>query len=136
MKASAYNWLLGITGALVMLAIIIQFGVLLPNSPGQLRRNEMFFEQRLRPLAEFVRDFQIKEKRLPTQSEFGAWEKRMKLNGDYYSSKPPNQNEWGREGVDFIVGAWRGEWAEYFQSWDGKVFQSDGTALRHALIDE
>ena len=44
---------------------------------------------------------------------------------EYYPQKPPFVSEWGTPGRDFIVGASRGQWMHYYQSWDGKDFAGE-----------
>lgn len=31
-------------------------------------------------------------------------------------------SDWGKDKFDFVVGKWRGEWNQYYRSWDHKGF--------------
>jgi hypothetical protein len=83
-----------------------------------------FVSAKLLPLAQFVENFQIKNGRLPTNEEFEEWSNDhfSQQGAWYYYEKPIFMNQWGIPGKDFVVGAWRGEWIEYYQSWDKKSF--------------
>ena len=49
---------------------------------------------------------------------------------EYYPQKPDFVSDWGTPGRDFLVGAWRGEWMHYYQSWNGKDFAGEMAPFR------
>jgi hypothetical protein len=96
-------------------------GIAFPRK--QSDRDRDFMATRLLPLADFVRSFKKANRRMPTQSEFRAWANEgNRKDADYYSTQPDDFYGWGVEGEDFLVGSWRGEWKEYLQSSNGRVY--------------
>lgn len=93
----------------------------------QPKRDQIFFQTRLLPVADFVKKFRIDHGRLPAQREFRKWAQSTEYqkSANYFSMKPKDFRGWGEIGSDFMIGIWRGEWFEYYQSWDGRVFPSD-----------
>jgi len=91
------------------------------------RHDREFVDSRLLPLARFVVGFREAQGRLPTGVEFNDWAVKAddKVRVEYYPKKPDFVSEWGTPGRDFIVGAWRGEWMHYYQSWNGKDFAGE-----------
>ena len=86
----------------------------------QQAKDKQFVREELLPLADHIEQFRINTGRLPTDEEFKVWDRgSAKL---YYSHRPDFCSSWGEDGKDFLVGAWRGEWFEYYSSWNKKHF--------------
>jgi len=90
----------------------------------QSAKDETFTKENLIPLASFVEKFRDSKGHLPSEVEFNSWAETNFENKAvwYYTNKPNFMRTWGISGKDFIVGAWRGEWIQYFSSWDKKSF--------------
>lgn len=99
--------------------------------PGQIQKDEKFLKTVLQPPVEFIKNFKRGRGRLPSDEEFGEWFARHNNNYIYESVlymrsangisaddtyKFKNAN-WKK---DFAVGAWRGEWEDYYFSWSDK----------------
>ncbi len=105
----------------------------------QSRKDREFVRENLLPLAHGVETLRDAQGRLPTGAEFAEWAAKAagQKRVEYYPQKPPFVSDWGTPGRDFIVGAWRGGWMHYYQSWNGKDFagemapMSEMTAPRH-----
>ena len=113
-------------------ALAILIGTLgLIQVPRQLQKDEKFLKTVLKPPVEFIKNFKVSCGRLPSDEEFNKW---LAINagneaygGVYYIRstasvtaddiyKFKNAN-WKK---DFAVGAWRGEWEDYYFSWSDK----------------
>ena len=89
----------------------------------QHAKDKQFVQEELQPLAAHIEQFRADNGRLPTDDEFKIWDHGFaKL---YYSHKPDFCDSWGEDGRDFLIGVWRGEWFEYYQSWDKKTFSEE-----------
>ena len=97
-------------------------------------RDRAFEQAELLPLARFVTSFRDAQGRLPTEAEFKEWagKNRPANPVEYYPQKPGFVSEWGTPGKDFLVGAWRGQWMLYYQSWDGKDFAGEMPSIMHS----
>ena len=97
----------------------------------QHAKDKQFVREELLPLADHIEQFRINTGRLPTDEEFKIWDQgSAKL---YYRHKPDFCSSWGEDGKDFLVGAWRGEWFEYYQSWDKKTFTEEHIGAEQAV---
>jgi hypothetical protein len=99
----------------------------------QSRNEHAFVQSHLLPLVQFVASFRESHHRLPTDDEFQKWASKSDtmIGAQYFSKQPSFMKDWGVADRDFIVGAWRGEWMEYYRSWDKAVFEdyTPNTAL-------
>ena len=93
----------------------------------QHAKDKQFVQEELLPLATHIEQFRMKSGRLPTDEEFEAWYRNNPQMPArlYFSHKPDFCSSWGEDGKAFLVGAWRGEWFEYYQSWDKKTFSEE-----------
>ena len=134
-KGLVFAWVFALV--IMPLGVLFSFGAIAANTPEARAKNEAFKREHLLPLAQFVIDFREKNKRLPTRREFlNRPRPNPNRAGDFYGTKSPDLWFWGKEGVDFIVSDWRGEWMEYYQSWNGKVFIRDNSPLSHAAAED
>ena len=72
----------------------------------------------------FIERYQQTNNCFPTENEVQAWAK-VNLNDMaiwFYTNKPDILKTWGTDGKDYVVGVWRGEWIQYYSSWDKKSF--------------
>ena len=99
----------------------------------QHAKDKQFVREELLPLATHIEQFRMKSGRLPTDEEFRGWyDNNPQMSAKlYYSHKPEFCRSWGDDGKDFLVGAWRGEWFEYYQSWDKKTFSEEYIGADH-----
>jgi hypothetical protein len=104
-------------------------GLHLLEVPNQIAKDRAFVENEMMPLVEFIKSFKLKKSRLPTSEEFNKWTRDAmpEARGITYIRSLANvlgndKNKF--EGVDwtnnFAVGIWRGEWEEYYFSWNDK----------------
>ena len=89
----------------------------------QARRQEVY-ETVIRPSAEWVRVFRLREGRLPTKEEVETFAKSRPEFGNrwvgIYDTQPVwVQRQW-RPGVDFMICAHVADWNLFYNSWDGK----------------
>ena len=103
---------------------VVAIAVVVLLSFKQSEGNKVFAKENLIPLANYVEGFRDSKGRLPTEEEFNIWAETNFENKAvwYYTNKPPFMKDWGTPGKDFVVGAWRGEWTQYYSSWDKKDF--------------
>src|ERR1039458_5353390 len=120
---SIWRWWAYFCGVVVLLVICLLVLVTLKQS----RKDKAFTEAQLVPLASYVEAFRDSQHRLPSDAEFQAWASTNCENKAvwYYQTKPAFMSDWGSPARDFIVGAWRGEWVQYYRSWDKKTFDGD-----------
>ncbi len=109
-----------ISGGFGIVILVIILAVVLKK----FEKDKVFVQTNLIPLAEHVESFRVSIGRLPTEEEFNNW---AETNFEskavwYYTNKPDFMKDWGLQGKDFVVGTWRGEWVEYYRSWDKKAF--------------
>ncbi|HEV2693126.1 MAG TPA: hypothetical protein VG347_09555 [Verrucomicrobiae bacterium] len=118
-----WRWWAYFCGVVVLLLICLYVVATLKQS----RKDKVFTEAELVPLASYVETFRDSQHRLPSDAEFQAWASTNRENKAvwYYTKKPSFMSDWGSPGRDFVVGAWRGEWTEYYRSWDKKTFDGD-----------
>ena len=85
-------------------------------------------------MVRFVTSFRDAHDRLPTDAEFKEWtEKNLSaIRVEYYPQKPGFAPEWGTPEKDFLIGAWRGQWMLYYQSWNGKDFAGEMPSILHS----
>ena len=109
----------------VMGVALVGFAVFVLGT--QTPKDKEFVRLNLLPLARHVETFRDTQGRLPTGPEFNSWAAKAFANKavEYYPQKPLFVSGWGTPGRDFIVGAWRGQWMHYYQSWDGKDFAGE-----------
>ncbi|HSY75148.1 MAG TPA: hypothetical protein VK810_06740 [Dongiaceae bacterium] len=90
----------------------------------QSKKDKAFVKTELVPLANYVVEFRDSKGRLPTEEELKRLAKTNYENEAvwYYTNKPDFMKAWGTPGKDFVVGVWRGEWIQYYSSWDKKDF--------------
>ncbi|WP_353568556.1 hypothetical protein [Haloferula sargassicola] len=93
----------------------------------QSRKDRAFVETELVPLARYVEGFRDSQHRLPSEDEFKRWADTNRENKAvwYFTERPSFMSDWGTPDRDFVVGMWRGEWVQYYRSWDGKSFDGD-----------
>ena len=93
----------------------------------QHAKDQQFIRDNLLPIARHVEELRHKTGRLPTDEEFGAWSEATYENKMivYYQHRPDFCRTWGKEGEAFLIGMWRGEWVQYYCSWDGKDFKGE-----------
>jgi hypothetical protein len=103
---------------------MVMLGIVLLATVKQSDKDQAFTKESLIPLASYVEGFRNSKGRLPTEEEFNSWAETNFENKAvwYYTNKPPFMKNWGTPGKDFVVGAWRGEWTQYYSSWDKKDF--------------
>jgi len=122
--------------------IIIGVGVFL-ETPGQIERDDFFFNKEIKPSIDFVEDFKSTNERLPNYREYYTWARDYyedytsdlnqtvdsliganTLSHKYIRSNNDVMNEdlskfkdvdWSK---DYAIAVWRGEWAEYYYSWE------------------
>ena len=132
--------------AILWAGLVIPIGTLgLIHVPEQMQKDEKFLETVLKPPVEFIKNFKISCGRLPSGDEFSEWLAHHNTNHIYESVlyirstngiaaddtyKFKNAN-WRK---DFAVGAWRGEWEDYYFSWSDKYDVSAYT-WRDALFE-
>ena len=123
----AWRWWPYVCGA-AMLSVVCLAAI---AATRERSRDREFVQAELTPLAGFVTSFRDEHGRLPTDAEFKAWAEKNRPGRrvEYHSQKPGFVPEWGTPGKDFLVGAWRGEWMTYYQSWDGKDFAGEIPSL-------
>ncbi len=97
-------------------------------------RDREFVQAQVLPMVQFVTSFRDAHDRLPTDAEFKAWTEKNPPAGrvEYYPQKPDFAPGWGTPGKDFLVGAWRGQWMLYYQSWDGKDLAGEMPSIIHS----
>jgi hypothetical protein len=93
----------------------------------QHTKDRQFVRDNLLPMARHVEEVRRTTGRLPTDDEFKAWADATYTNKMivYYQHRPDFCRTWGRDGQAFLVGTWRGEWVQYYCSWNGKDFASE-----------
>lgn len=93
----------------------------------QQAKDRQFVRDNLLPIARHVEEVRRTTGRLPTDKEFTAWSEATYDNKMivYYQHRPAFCRTWGKEGEAFLVGMWRGEWVEYYCSWNGKHFAGE-----------
>ncbi len=125
----AYRWWAYFCGSVLLLVVVL---VLLALSRQKARDRE-FVQAELVPLAQFVTSFREAHGQLPTEEEFKEWTAKNRAPGpvEYYPQRPGFVSEWGTPGKDFLVGAWRGKWMVYYQSWDGRDFAGEMPSIMH-----
>lgn len=114
-----WRWLAYSCGAIMLLLVLLVVSMTLK----QERENRSFIHSELVPLASFVESFRDSHGHLPSDTEFREWADKAYAGKEavlYYSIKPKFMSDWGTPGRDFIVGAWRGEWFDFYRSWDKK----------------
>jgi predicted membrane-bound mannosyltransferase len=118
-----WRWWAYFCGVVGLLLVCLLVFVTLKQS----RKDKAFAETQLVPLASYVEAFRDSHHRLPLDTEFQAWVSTNRASdlAWYYFEKPSFMSDWGSPGRDFVVGAWRGEWIEYYRSWDRKTFEVD-----------
>jgi len=138
--------------------IIIGFGVYL-DTPEQIESDNIFFEKEIKPSVDFVENFKSNNNRLPNYREFYTWannyyndysgnfsenqdsligegfflHKYIRREKDVYEEKDlPNFKDvdWA---TDYAIGAWRGDWAEYYYSW-GKEYDGNNYSWHSGLF--
>ena len=85
----------------------------------QHAKDRQFVRDYLLPIATHVEEVKRTTGKLPTDEDFTAWAEATNTNRMivYYQQRPDF-----KEGDAFLIGAWRGEWVEYYCSWNGKSF--------------
>lgn len=113
------------------------------NTSGQIERDKDFVKTQIKPAVDWTNQFKNDSARLPTYLEFFTWEKEfyndystgltlkadssisalglihyIRRTSDIVSQDLPrfNKANWTK---DFSIGVWRGDWMEYYYSWDG-----------------
>ena len=126
----AWRWWAYVCGASVVLVACL---VAMAMSRERARDRE-FVQAELLPLAQFVTSFRDANGRLPTGAEFKEWagKNRPARQMEYYPQKPGFVSDWGTPGRDFLVGAWRGQWMLYYQSWNGKDLAGEMPSIMHS----
>ena len=111
------------------------------DTPNQINSDKKFIEEEIKPSVEFVKGFKTKNARLPNYREYYTWHRDFYKD---YSSDLTQQVDSLIPGLgtsqyirklsdvisndhnkfknvdwekDFAIGAWRGEWTEYYFSW-------------------
>jgi hypothetical protein len=87
-------------------------------------RNADFDQRNLFPVVGFIERYQKTNSSLPNEIEIQAWAK-VNFNDMpvwFYTNKPDFMEVWGSKSNDYVVGVWRGEWIQYYRSWDKKTF--------------
>lgn len=112
------------------------------DTPRQIEKDKRFVETKIKPSVDFIKTFKKSFNRLPTNREFYSWER------DYYKDYSSDLNQqvdslipdFGKVNYirhysnilgdnedkfrnvdwtkDFAIGAWAGEWMEYYYSWN------------------
>lgn len=135
------------------LTLWLTVGVLIfIETPEQIERDRLFIENEIKPSVTFIEDFKQKHYRLPSNREYYSW--RREFHEDYtsdmnqpvdslispngcYIRKSENiivgdvgiNNAHLLEGVDwskeYAIGIWRGEWFEYYFSWNKTYYTNN-----------
>jgi hypothetical protein len=87
-------------------------------------RNADFDRRHLFPVVGFIEHYRETNNCLPNENEVQTW---AKVNLDdmpiwFYTNRPDFLQTWGSNGKDYLVGVWRGEWIQYYSSWDKMSF--------------
>jgi len=103
----------------ILLMAIVAF-----TSLQQSDKDKAFTREHLIPLASYVEIFRNSTGRLPTKAEINSWAETNYENQAvwYFTKKPDFMKDWGITGKDFVVGKWRGEWIQYYSSWNKSSF--------------
>jgi hypothetical protein len=119
------RWQRCLCGAILLL--VMALGGAFTFKQTRKDRDREFVASHLLPLVHYVEVFRDSHERLPTTQEFEQWAQRTYDNKAlwYYPEKPDFISDWGTQRRDFVVGAWRGEWVQYYRSWDHKTFEGD-----------
>ena len=127
------------------------------NTPQQIKKDKDFIETEIKPAVNFIKNFKKLSKRLPTSREFYTWEREyykdyssylnqqadslisdfakvnyIRHNSDILGedqSKFKNAN-WSK---DFSIAVWRGEWMEYYYSWNDS-YDTNNYSLSDGII--
>lgn len=123
--------------------VVIGIGVFL-ETPEQIKSDDAFFKKEIEPSVDFVESFKLKNNRLPNYREFYTWardyykdyssdlsqaidssigkeaflHKYIRCDGDVYEEKDLSNFKDANWATDYAIGAWRGDWAEYYYSWN------------------
>lgn len=109
---------------LLVIGVLGYGAFLLYFMPTQRARDADWVQGSAMPIVDYVVTFRKDKGRLPTEIEFRTWSDIAYENKliDYHSKKPDFIDDWGKEGHDFLVGVWRGEWIHYYSTWDDRNF--------------
>lgn len=136
----------------------IGIGILM-NAPRQIKKDQSFILEKIKPSVDFIEGFKKKHERLPTKREFYTWEREyykdygtnlnepidslISGNISYIKSCSDLQNELSEEhkiecksidwSKDYMISVWRGEWNEYYLSWEN-LYKGNGYSLKDGFI--
>ena len=129
----------------------------LRDTPKQIDKDKNFVQTKIKPAVDFTNQFKKDSSRLPTNREFYTWER------EYYKDYSSNLNQkadslisdfaevnyirhnsniltddqykfknvdWTK---DFAIGVWRGEWMEYYYSWNNR-YDTNNYSWRDGFI--
>ena len=111
---------------LILLGMIFAFGsLLIPASFKQVRKNQMLLSD-MQDMVHAIQSFKSKTMRLPNEDELSKIEdsipRRYSLRYHFHFGVPPSQpdDKYPKEPKDggWILWYWRGEWSEYYSSWN------------------
>ncbi len=121
------------------------------ETPKQIENDKAFLANRIKPAVSFVTKFKFKNRRLPTYREFYIWEKEYYHDNSLNLKQPVdsliesfgsvhyirrnldiitnNQDKFKKADwtKDFAISAWRGEWMEYYFSWNNSYDSNNYT---------
>jgi hypothetical protein len=126
-------------------------------TPKQINKDKNFVDTKLKPAVEFTKQFKKDSGRLPNNREFYNWEREYyndyssdltqksdSLIPDFgtvqyirHTSDVIDGEQWKFKSADwkkdFSIGVWRGEWMEYYYSWDNS-YDTNNYSWRGAYI--
>jgi hypothetical protein len=109
------------------------FGV--NETPLQIKKNREFKNTQLAPLVNKVDSFLVTNNRLPSEGEFNKMYRTLTLlpTVEYYQADKfegiPELDKIQKGRENYVLVAWRGEWNEYYTSWDDHYSVDDFTKL-------
>ena len=113
----------------VFLTLAVLFSLmslLIPLSASQIAKNKMLLAD-MRDCVRSIKEFEKNFGRLPSEEELGKIEdslpRRYSLRYGFRFGAPPSQTDMSYpkarpESEGWMIWYWRGEWSEYYSSWD------------------
>ena len=124
----------------ILLALAIIFGfisALIPFTGGQIQKNRLLLAD-MRDRVDAVREFHTRNLRLPTQREFTPLSASLPARSHLYdyqinqsgSSNDPFAPRESPYAGGWTLSIWRGEWNDFYSSWDNRYTLSDRLSYR------